>query len=253
MHLRVQEYPADPSSWRPTPATARRASAARLDRRAARQRGRAAADWFHLRADDPAAKAEALSQLLEVDDWDGQVVVGRTIVRFCPSLPARRPELYAELFVYLVHRSSNRTCGSQPRRLLPLALLLTGHGSRVSAAGQPHPTFGRGGVARRRSGRTTRTAGARSPADGKIVVAGSPGKTTPGRRPRAVHGSGIGSTELRRQRHTSTASGRTSGPMRSLPADGKIVVAGPAFGCSAFAPAKYRADGTLDPSFGTGG
>ena len=53
---------------------------------------------LHLRADDPAAKAEALSQLLEVDRWDAQVVIGATVVRFLPEGPRGRPELYAELF-----------------------------------------------------------------------------------------------------------------------------------------------------------
>jgi hypothetical protein len=53
---------------------------------------------LHLRADDPAAKAEALGQLLEVDQWDGQLVLGGTTVRFLPEGPRGRPELYAELF-----------------------------------------------------------------------------------------------------------------------------------------------------------
>jgi catechol 2,3-dioxygenase-like lactoylglutathione lyase family enzyme len=53
---------------------------------------------LHLRADDPGAKAEALSQLLEVDHWDGQVVLGETTVRFLPDGPRGRPELYAEQF-----------------------------------------------------------------------------------------------------------------------------------------------------------
>ena len=53
---------------------------------------------LHLRADDPGAKAEALSQLLEVDHRDGQVVLGETTVRFLPEGPRGRPELYAEQF-----------------------------------------------------------------------------------------------------------------------------------------------------------
>jgi len=53
---------------------------------------------LHLRADDPAAKAEALCRLLELDQAEGDVVVGETTVRFLPDGPRGRPELHAELF-----------------------------------------------------------------------------------------------------------------------------------------------------------
>jgi catechol 2,3-dioxygenase-like lactoylglutathione lyase family enzyme len=53
---------------------------------------------LQLRADDPDAKAEALSMLLDVDQSDGQVVLGDTAVRFLPDGPRGRPELYAEVF-----------------------------------------------------------------------------------------------------------------------------------------------------------
>jgi len=53
---------------------------------------------LHLRADDPSAKADALSQLLDIDQWEGRAVVGDTTVRFLPEGPRGRPELYAELF-----------------------------------------------------------------------------------------------------------------------------------------------------------
>ena len=53
---------------------------------------------LHLRADDPAAKAEALCRLLELDQADGDVVVGETTVRFLPDGPRGRPELHGELF-----------------------------------------------------------------------------------------------------------------------------------------------------------
>ena len=53
---------------------------------------------LHLRADDPSAKAEALCRLLELDQADGDVVVGETAVRFLPDGPRGRPELHAELF-----------------------------------------------------------------------------------------------------------------------------------------------------------
>ena len=53
---------------------------------------------LHLRADDPAAKAEALCRLLELDQAEGDVVVGETTLRFLPDGPRGRPELHAELF-----------------------------------------------------------------------------------------------------------------------------------------------------------
>jgi catechol 2,3-dioxygenase-like lactoylglutathione lyase family enzyme len=53
---------------------------------------------LQLRADDPAAKAKALGELLEVEHWDGDVAVGETTVRFLPDGPRGRPELYAEVF-----------------------------------------------------------------------------------------------------------------------------------------------------------
>jgi len=53
---------------------------------------------LHLRADDPAAKADALCRLLELDQAEGDVVVGETTVRFLPDGPRGRPELHAELF-----------------------------------------------------------------------------------------------------------------------------------------------------------
>jgi catechol 2,3-dioxygenase-like lactoylglutathione lyase family enzyme len=53
---------------------------------------------LHLRADDPAAKADALSRLLEVERSNGEVVIGETTVRFLPDGPRGRPELHAEIF-----------------------------------------------------------------------------------------------------------------------------------------------------------
>jgi catechol 2,3-dioxygenase-like lactoylglutathione lyase family enzyme len=53
---------------------------------------------LHLRADDPVAKAEALSGLLEADQAEANVVLGETTVRFLEGGPRGRPELYAELF-----------------------------------------------------------------------------------------------------------------------------------------------------------
>jgi hypothetical protein len=53
---------------------------------------------LQLRADDPNAKAEALSNLLEVDHDEGRVLLGETTVQFLDGGPRGRPELYAEVF-----------------------------------------------------------------------------------------------------------------------------------------------------------
>ena len=53
---------------------------------------------LQLRADDPSAKADALGELLEVEQSDDQVALGGTTVRFLPDGPRGRPELHAELF-----------------------------------------------------------------------------------------------------------------------------------------------------------
>jgi catechol 2,3-dioxygenase-like lactoylglutathione lyase family enzyme len=53
---------------------------------------------LQLRADDPAAKAEALVRLLEVAGGEGEVELGDAVVRFVEGGPRGRPELYGELF-----------------------------------------------------------------------------------------------------------------------------------------------------------
>jgi catechol 2,3-dioxygenase-like lactoylglutathione lyase family enzyme len=53
---------------------------------------------LRLRADDPAAKAAALRELLGIEAHDGEVGIGWTIVRFVPGGPQGRPELDAERF-----------------------------------------------------------------------------------------------------------------------------------------------------------
>ena len=52
---------------------------------------------IHLRAEDPAAKAAALAEVLELDRYDTEVLVGQTLVRFLPDGPDGRPELAAEV------------------------------------------------------------------------------------------------------------------------------------------------------------
>ena len=54
---------------------------------------------LHLRADDPATKATALSEILDADREGNDVEVGGTVVRFVRGGPQGRPELYGELFV----------------------------------------------------------------------------------------------------------------------------------------------------------
>jgi hypothetical protein len=53
---------------------------------------------LHLKADDPAAKATALADILGVERDGGDVEVGDTLVRFLPGGPQGRPELFGELF-----------------------------------------------------------------------------------------------------------------------------------------------------------
>jgi hypothetical protein len=54
---------------------------------------------LQLRTDDPAVKAAALADLLDLPTADGSVEIGETVVRFVPEGPQGRPELHAELFV----------------------------------------------------------------------------------------------------------------------------------------------------------
>jgi catechol 2,3-dioxygenase-like lactoylglutathione lyase family enzyme len=53
---------------------------------------------LQLKADDPAAKAEALVRLLEVEAEAGEVELGDSLLRFLEGGPRGRPELYAEQF-----------------------------------------------------------------------------------------------------------------------------------------------------------
>jgi hypothetical protein len=53
---------------------------------------------LHLLADDPEAKAAALSELLASDRDGTNVEVGDAVVRFLPGGPQGRPQLHAELF-----------------------------------------------------------------------------------------------------------------------------------------------------------
>ncbi len=53
---------------------------------------------LHLRAEDPAAKAEALAEILDVERNANDVTIGDTVVRFVRGGPQGRPELFGELF-----------------------------------------------------------------------------------------------------------------------------------------------------------
>jgi hypothetical protein len=54
---------------------------------------------LHLRSDDPAQKAKALCEALELEADGTAVAVGESIVRFVPGGPSGRPELASELFL----------------------------------------------------------------------------------------------------------------------------------------------------------
>ena len=54
---------------------------------------------LQLLADDPAAKAAALADLLDLPHDDGSVEIGDTRIQFLPGGPPGRPQLHAELFL----------------------------------------------------------------------------------------------------------------------------------------------------------
>ena len=54
---------------------------------------------LHLKAEDPAAKAKALAEILDLELDGTDVAVGETVVRFVRGGPQGRPELFGELFV----------------------------------------------------------------------------------------------------------------------------------------------------------
>jgi len=54
---------------------------------------------LHLKAEDPAAKAKALAEILEAERHGNDVVIGDTVVRFVRGGPQGRPELFGELFL----------------------------------------------------------------------------------------------------------------------------------------------------------
>ncbi len=54
---------------------------------------------LHLKAEDPAAKAEALAEILDAERDANDVTIGDTVVRFVRGGPQGRPELFGELFV----------------------------------------------------------------------------------------------------------------------------------------------------------
>ena len=54
---------------------------------------------LHLKADEPAAKAEAIAGILGLERNGADVEVGDTLLRFVAGGPQGRPELHGELFV----------------------------------------------------------------------------------------------------------------------------------------------------------
>jgi uncharacterized delta-60 repeat protein len=141
--------------------------------------------------------------------------------------------------------------------LLLSALLVLGTGWAHAVPGNLDPSFGHGGVARAQFGSNGAFAQALAlQPDGKIVVAGS---TWSGSRQVGVLArfapDGSLDPSLGTNGTTATAPAtRVWAFALALQPDGKIVLAGRANDYSAaFALARYRADGTLDPSFGSGG
>ena len=53
---------------------------------------------LHLKAEDPAAKAEALAEILDTERRANDVTIGDTVVRFIHGGPQGRPELFGESF-----------------------------------------------------------------------------------------------------------------------------------------------------------
>ena len=53
---------------------------------------------LHLKAEDPAAKAAALAEILDAERRANDVTIGDTVVRFVRGGPQGRPELLGELF-----------------------------------------------------------------------------------------------------------------------------------------------------------
>jgi hypothetical protein len=53
---------------------------------------------LHLKAEDPASKAEALAEILGTERRANDVTIGGTVVRFVRGGPQGRPELHGELF-----------------------------------------------------------------------------------------------------------------------------------------------------------
>lgn len=129
-----------------------------------------------------------------------------------------------------------------------------------AAEGDLDPTFATGGILHRDLGGSDQANALVIQPDGKIVVAGFSGATTPaldfalarfepdGTPDLTFDGDGIVTTDLQ--------GGLTDQAFDvTLQQDGKIVVGGWSgeFGALAFALARYQANGTLDPSFGAGG
>jgi hypothetical protein len=54
---------------------------------------------LHLKVEDPALKAKALAEILDLERRGNDVTVGETVVRFVRGGPQGRPELFGELFV----------------------------------------------------------------------------------------------------------------------------------------------------------
>jgi uncharacterized delta-60 repeat protein len=135
------------------------------------------------------------------------------------------------------------------------ALLVLGAGSAQAVPGNLDPSFGSGGVATIRIGGSASAQGVVLQPDGKIVEAGWSLDGSDGVFALARFGAdGSLDTQFGSKGTTTTAWGTHSQARGlALQPDGKIVVAGQIFYQAKFALARYRPDGSLDPSFAADG
>jgi uncharacterized delta-60 repeat protein len=135
------------------------------------------------------------------------------------------------------------------------ALLLLGAGSAQAVPGNLDPSFGSDGVAATRIGGSSDAQGLVLQPDGKIVEAGWSLDGSNGVFALARYGADGSLDRQFGSNGTTTTAWGTHSQARALALqpDGKIVVAGQIFYQAKFALARYRPDGSLDPSFAADG
>jgi uncharacterized delta-60 repeat protein len=135
------------------------------------------------------------------------------------------------------------------------ALLVLGAGPAQAVPGNLDPSFGSGGVATTRIGNSSSAQGLVLQPDGKIVEAGWSVDGTDGVFALARFGADGRLDRSFGSNGTATTSWGTHAQAEAvaLQPDGKVVVAGQIFYQAKFALARYRPDGSLDPSFAGNG